>query len=43
VFTSAWLSDQAMAIVELQINPDGRTTRVLILTAAEFQATQAST
>ena len=43
VFTKAWLSDKAMAISEVQINPDGRTTRVLVLTAEEFQSTQAST
>lgn len=38
VFTQAWLSDQTMAIAELQINPDGKTTRVLVLTAEEFKA-----
>jgi uncharacterized protein DUF2750 len=42
-FTKAWLSDKMMAIAELQINPDGITTRVLILTTEEFTATQAST
>jgi len=42
VFTTAWLSDKMMAISELQINPDGKTTRVLVLTAEEFTATQAS-
>ena len=42
VFTKAWLSDKMMAISELQINPDGKTTRVLILTAEELQSTQAS-
>jgi len=42
VFTNAWLSDKMMAISELQINPDGRTTRVLCLTADEFKSTQAS-
>jgi len=36
-----WLSDRMMAIAELQINPDGMTTRVLILTAEEFIASQA--
>lgn len=40
VFTQAWLSDKMMAITELQINPDGKTTRVLVFTAEEFQATQ---
>ncbi len=43
VFTNAWLSDKMMAISELQINPDGKTTRVLVLTAGEFQSTLAST
>jgi len=42
VFTNAWLSDRMMAIAELQINPDGKTTRVLVLTVEEFQATQAA-
>jgi len=42
VFTKSWLSDKMMAISELQINPDGKTTRVLVLTAEEFTATQAS-
>jgi len=41
VFTKAWLSDKMMAISELQINPDGKTTRVLVLTAEEFTSTQA--
>ncbi len=43
VFTNAWLSDKMMAIAELQINPDGKTTRVLVLTAEEFKSAQAST
>lgn len=38
VFTETWLSDQMMAIAELQINPDGKTTRVLVLTVEEFKA-----
>ncbi len=41
VFTNAWLSDKAMAIAELQINPDGIATRVLCLTSEEFTASQA--
>ena len=40
-FTSRWLADQSMAIVELQLNPDGRSDRVLVVTTEEFQATQA--
>lgn len=40
VFTVSWLSDQMMAITELQINPDGKSYRVLALTAEEFQASQ---
>lgn len=36
-FTGAWLSDQMMAIAELQINPDGKSTRVLVFTAEEFK------
>jgi hypothetical protein len=42
VFTDAWLSDLTMGITELQINPDGRTVRVLCLTPEEFKDTQAS-
>lgn len=42
VFTNAWLSDKMMAISELQLNPDGKTTRVLVLTAEEFTSAQAS-
>lgn len=41
VFTKRWLSDMMMAISELQLNPDGKTTRVLVLSAEEFKATQA--
>jgi hypothetical protein len=37
VFTQAWLSDKMMAIEELQINPDGKTTRVLVFTVEEFK------
>jgi hypothetical protein len=39
VFTQAWLSDRMMAIAELQINPDGKTTRVLVYTVEEFKTT----
>ena len=35
-----WLSDQSKGISELQINPDGKTTRVLVLTTDEFRALQ---
>jgi hypothetical protein len=42
IFTGAWLSDMRMNITEVQINPDGRSTRVLILTNEEFVAAQAS-
>jgi hypothetical protein len=38
LFTRTWLSDRMMAISELQINPDGKTSRVLALTAEEFAA-----
>ncbi len=40
VFTNAWLSNQMMGISELQINPDGKTTRVLCLTTEEFRSSQ---
>jgi hypothetical protein len=40
VFTNVWLSDKMMDISELQINPDGKTTRVLCLTADEFRSAQ---
>ena len=40
VFTEAWLSDQRKAIVELQINPDGKSPRVLVMTTAEFRHSQ---
>jgi hypothetical protein len=42
VLTNAWLSDKMMAISELQLNPDGKTTRVLVVTAEEFISSQAS-
>jgi Protein of unknown function (DUF2750) len=41
VFTNAWLSDQSKGIAELLINPDGKSSRMLALTSAEFQASQA--
>ncbi|HXV19607.1 MAG TPA: hypothetical protein VD811_01290 [Desulfuromonadales bacterium] len=37
IVTEAWLSDKMMDITELQINPDGKTTRVLVFTAEEFR------
>jgi len=40
VFTKAWLSDRMKAIAELQINPDGRTSRILVMTNEEFQDSQ---
>jgi hypothetical protein len=43
VFTNAWLSDKMMDIAELQLNPDGKTTRVLVVTAEEFISSQAPT
>lgn len=42
VFTNAWLSDARMAITELQINPEGKSTRVLVLTKEEFLTAQAA-
>jgi len=42
VLTKAWLSDKMMGISELQLNPDGKTTRVLVVTAEEFIAAQDS-
>jgi hypothetical protein len=41
-FTRAWLSDQSMGITEVQLNPDGKSPRVLVLTTEEFKATQGS-
>lgn len=38
VFANTWLSDQSMAISEVQINPNGNAARVLALTNEEFQA-----
>jgi hypothetical protein len=42
LFTQTWLSDKMMAITELQINPDGKSSRVLALTAEEFAAAHAA-
>lgn len=42
LFTKTWLSDQRMRITEVQLNPDGKSPRVLILTADEFTASQAA-
>lgn len=42
VLTDTWLSDKMMAITELQLNPDGKTTRVLCLDVEEFRAMKAS-
>jgi hypothetical protein len=39
-FTAEWLSDQRKAIVELQINPDGKSARVLVMSPDEFRAAQ---
>jgi hypothetical protein len=43
VLTNVWLSDKMMAISELQLNPDGKTTRVLVVTAEEFISAQTAT
>jgi hypothetical protein len=40
VFTQAWLSNKAMGIAEVQLNPDGKATRILCYTAEEFQSSQ---
>lgn len=40
VFTQAWLSNKMMAIAELQLNPDGKATRILCYTTEEFQSSQ---
>lgn len=40
LFISAWLVDTTKDISEVQINPDGKTTRVLVLGAEEFRAWQ---
>lgn len=36
-FANRWLSDQSLAVAEVQINPTGHTSRVLALTAEEFK------
>lgn len=36
VFRRAWLSDQRMAIAEIQINPVGTSRRVLVISPEEF-------
>ena len=41
-FTLTWLNDPQRAIGELQINPDGRSSRVLVMTKEEFQEAQTS-
>jgi len=41
-FTNAWLSNKAMAITELLINPDGKGSRMLALYPEEFVESQAS-
>ena len=40
LFIRTWLSDTTKDISEVQINPDGKTTRVLVLTAEECRAWQ---
>ena len=40
VFTQGWLSDKGKAIVELQINPDGKSARVLVMSPDEFRVAQ---
>lgn len=37
-FADSWLSDWMKGISEVQVNPNGRTSRVLALTSEEFQA-----
>jgi len=40
VFTASWLSDLGKGIVELQINPEGKSARVLVMSPDEFRAAQ---
>ena len=40
VFVTAWLSDKSMAISEVLVNSDGKSTRMLVLSAEEFSAAQ---
>jgi len=42
VFTQTWLADQRMAITEVQLNPDGKSPRVLVLTNEEFKEFRSS-
>jgi hypothetical protein len=42
VFTQAWLSNKMMAILELQLNPDGKASKILCYTSEEFQTIQSS-
>ena len=37
-FTETWMTNPGMAIEELAINPDGRSTRMLIISTEEFLA-----
>ena len=37
VFNDAWLSDWVKGFTEVQLNPDGRSSRVLVMTSEEFQ------
>ncbi len=41
-FSDAWLSDKSKNILELLINPDGKTTRMLALWPEEFQESHAA-
>jgi hypothetical protein len=40
VFTTSWLSDLGKGIVELQINPEGKSSRVLVMSPDEFRDAQ---
>ncbi len=40
IFSNRWLSDQSMAITELLVNPDGKSSRVLALYPEEMQAAE---
>ena len=40
VFTASWLSDLGKGIVELQINPEGKSASVLVMSPDEFRAAQ---
>lgn len=39
-FTQTWLADPSMAISELLINPDGKSSRMLAMTKEEFLTAQ---